>query len=615
MSRLTRTRTVLMTLLVLAVLAMSAVAARSTFTDKDELRAHLRARFVAWTGSELTIDGPTRIFIFPRTRIEVENVKLRTLPNMADLERVDVKILRAEFGVWSLLWGEPRISRLTLFEPTFEVQRRNGAAAESASAATESLLLRALRKAPFSRMTIEQGALRIVGAEGTETLGNIQANLSLSQTGATALEGAFEWRGQTASFDLQTDAPTIVAQTASAPLRLTLGGNLISASIQGEATLDKDIRLTGTLDLSLPNTRKFAHWMGLDIAEGTGLGIFKADGDFNWVGQRIAFDNGTYVLDGNRAIGALAVLYGSPRPEIEGTLALQTLNLDQYLPQTKVEEEGETASRKSPEFTFPLMRHIDVDLRVSATQFEANSVEAGQTALTLAIKSGALSADFSILDLFDGRASGRLEIDTSQVPPLLHLSANLAGLAAKPCIETFSSKSPLEGGLDVEIDLNGRGRTLNDWFDGVSGTLAVSMAAGILDLDLDKVVTETRKGDVQGWTAAQGNATSFEQLATGFALEQGTARSESFVVQAGASKITGSGTIDIPSRLLNLRLQLPTGEEPPSPDAEQVVAELTHSLHIQGPWSEPTFRLEQKRADGEARIERRSALIGPPRAF
>ncbi len=615
MFNLSRTKIVIFASLVVIALGVTALVARSTFTDKDELRAHLKARFAAWTGSELVIDGPTRIFIFPRTRVEVENVKLSTLPYMSELQGVEVKILRAEFGVWSLLWGEPRISRLILFEPKFTIKRGDVTSAETAKGEMRSLLLRALRQAPFSRMTIEEGTMQISGPEGSEAVSNVQADLSLSQTGAATLEGAFEWRGETASINLQSEAPTIVAKSGRVPLSLTFGGNLISASIQGEATLDKDIRLSGVLDLTLPNTRKFANWMGIDIAEGTGLGAFNAAGDFNWVGQRVAFDNGTFVLDGNRAIGALAVLYGHQRPEIEGTLALQTLNLDQYLPQTVADEESAKTATKSPDFTFPLMQHIDVDLRISATQFEAKSVEAGQTALTLAIKSGALSADFSILDLFEGRGNGRLEIDAAQAPPQLRLSANLTGLAAKPSIETFSIKSPIEGAMDVEVDLNGRGPTLEDWLDGVSGTLAISMAAGILELDFDKVVAETKKGDVRGWTAAQGSATSFEQLEANFALERGAARSDKFMVQAGASKITGSGTIDIPTRQLDWRLRLPSGEEPPAPEPDQVVADLTHSLHIQGSWSEPVFRLEQRRADGEAVIERHSARFRPARAF
>ncbi len=614
MTRPTRMKGVVLGILALLALGLAAIAARSALTDKDQLRAHLRSNFAAWTGGELVIDGPTRVSIFPRTRIEVDNVSIGSLPHMGVLQHVAAKSMRAEFGVWSLLWGEPRVSRLTLYEPKFTARGGEpGQASPAAVSADKRRLIRVLREAPFSRLTIEEGELAVERAGGgLETVKDIQANMTVSQTGSLSLESSFVWRGETVAIRLASQPPKLIADSANIPMRITVSAAPINATISGEMTLANNVRLSGGLDLTMPHMRRFSRWMGVDIPDGAGLGRFAASGGFNWVGKRISFDDGTFALDGNRAIGALAVMFDKDRPEIDGTLALQTLNLDNYLRPPQAPDTDAATGGKSLDLGFPLLRHFDVDLRVSATEFKAMPVDAGQTALTLAVKSAGLSADISILDLFGGRGAGRLELDASQAPPHLRLTGTLTRISAQPCIEAFSLRSPIKGRVDVDLDVTGSGRTLEDWLGAVSGTLAVSMGAGILDLDLAKVMAEARKGEVRGWTAARGNATSFERLAAGFAFDNGSAHSENFAIRTGADRITGRGTIDIPSRHLDWRLVLPGSEAAPSNGPETTVAELTHSLHILGPWSDPTFRLEQKRAEDETPIGQRAA--GGPRA-
>ena len=606
----------LLTLLVLAALGFAAIMARSVLTDSDQLRVHLMDRFAQWTGGKMAITGPARISLFPRTRIEVSGVRVSALKRMPFLASIEVETLRAEFGVWSLLWGELRIGRLTLFKPEFHLAAPMAGGAGVAPAAREPALVAALRSAPFSRVTIDHGSILTRSEKGTETVRAIQANLALSRGGDISAEGVFKWRGETVAFTLESDAPTLIASTANSPVRISLAGDLFNAGIDGQATISDGIQLTGTLNLNLPNARKFSRWMGLAVPEGAGLGPFTASGGFNWIGKKIAFNNGTFALDGTRAIGALAVLFDKARPLIEGTLALQTLNLDQYLTRSeKGESTASTSHGQSLDLSFPLLQHFDVDVRLSATEFRASPFAAGQTALTLALKSGALVADFSILDLFGGRSAGRLEIDTAPARPRLRLSGTLNELAAQPCIEAFWADSPIQGGLNVEFDIAGAERSLVELLGNLSGTLALSMTAGVVNVDLAKVVAEAGKGDLRGWKAVQGNATSFDRLAVRFALDHSSARAESFEMRTGAAKITGTGSIDIASGELDWWLNLP--KSPPAPDAglEAIVAELTHSLHIQGPWSDPTFHLKRKRAAPGAPVNRRTARNQRSRAF
>jgi AsmA protein len=632
MAKAIRWRRVALSLALVIVLAAALIGIRATLPKQGELRSQLQEQLALWTGGDVTIEGQTRISLFPRARIEVDRLRIRGMEPGSQLELIDVKTLGAEFGVWSLLQGEPRISKLTLREPQIRINA--GATRKSgANGGPQPQLIRALLGVPFTQLEVERGLLVIGGAVSAESISEISANLSISQTGAVSTQGVLTWREQPVNFSLQTGSPNLEAKDPSAPIQITLDGKLITANVDGLATLKDGIRLSGALNLELADTRRFSKWTGVNLPAGTGFGALVVSGDFNWIGMNIAFDNGTFTLDGNRAIGALAIRYDRARPQIEGTLALQSLSLTQYLsaeaaPVEKAEGAGAPSDAPSDpsstpsapptatslDLSFPLLQQFDLDLRVSATQFEANSIAAGQTALTLTLESGKLAAAYSILDLFDGRSSGQLQIDTKQSDPHLHLTGTMTEIAVQPFIEAFKLESPLQGGMNVEVDVSGNGRNFKQLLQDLSGTIEIAMPAGEVNIDLAKVVAGAAKGDLRGWQAARGQTTGFSDFSANFELERGIARSNDFKMQTGPLAITGEGSIDIAARNLNWRLEIPNPVAERLPRIGALVAELNHSLRIKGPWSDPTFHLERKRADGNSGpAQPVAALVGNAR--
>ena len=632
MAKAIRWRRVALSLALVIVLAAALIGIRATLPKQGELRSLLQEQLALWTGGNVTIEGQTRVTLFPQARIEVDRLRIRGMEPGSQLELVDVKTLGADFGVWSLLQGEPRIGKLTLREPQIRINA-SATPDSGTNGGPPPQLIRALRGVPFTQLEVERGLLVIGGAVSAESISEISANLSVSQTGAVSTQGVLTWREQPVNFSLRTGSPNLETKDPSAPIQIDLDGKLITANVDGLATLKNGIRLSGALNLELADTRRFSRWTGVNLPAGTGLGALVVSGDFNWIGMNITFDNGTFTLDGNRAIGALAIRYDRARPQIEGTLALQSLSLTQYISadaEPVEEAEGAGAPSGAPsdpsstpsapakeaslDLSFPLLQHFDLDLRVSATQFEANSIAAGQTALTLTLESGKLAAAYSILDLFDGRSSGQVQVDTKQSDPHLHLTGSMTEIAVQPFIEAFKLESPLQGGMDVELDVSGNGRNFKQLLQDLSGTIEITMQAGEVNIDLAKVVAGAAKGDLRGWQAARGRTTGFSDFSAKFELERGVARSDDFKMQTGPLAITGEGSINIAARNLNWRLEIPNPVAERLPQIGALVAELNHSLRIKGPWSDPTFHLERKRAGGgSGPAQPVAALVGNAR--
>lgn len=594
----------------LAAVSIGLLSLVPALHDEQLIRDRLTARLAVWTGGNVEISGATRLSYFPVLALHANAVRINATNRIPGIREIQTKAMRAEVGLWSLLFApEPTIQHLTLSGPLIELDTRAPAQGRTASAGSEPALVSALRSAPTSRITIANGVLNVAGARSAEKITELSADLTIDGSGAASGEGAFRWRGQRLSVSLTSDSPTVLASTAKSPVRVDLNGELVQARIEGEAAIADGMQVHGNLELSISDLRRFTKWMGLLVPDGPGLGAFKASGTFNWLGQRISFGDGTFALDGNKALGAMALKFDGPRPAIEGTLALDTLDLAPYLKGPKAGGTRVAKDKEAPvRLDFPILHHLDVDLRVSTTQVRAAALSLAQSAFSVSLKAGKLSADFSVFDLCGGRGNGRLELNAALPMPRFNVSAAMTGASAQVCIKSFAQASPLEGKVDLTMQLTSEGRSSRELLKRLGGQFTLSMNAGQANVDIAKVLAMARKRDLRGWASVTGSPTRFDSLAVRFDLEKGNARSDSFKVQTGKATITGEGTIDLASRRLDWRISLASKTAGRLPEIRALVARLADALVISGSLSDPIIRLVRKRAGTRSLGAIRAAL-------
>ena len=86
-----------------------------------------------------------------------------------------------------------------------------------------------------------------------------------------------------------------------------------------------------------------------------------------------------------------------------------------------------------PLFDWALLKHFDADLRLSAADIEASSLELGSGGLTITAKNGAISSEVGELDLCGGQMAGRVGLDLSGP----RIKASFAGNLSDVAIETL----------------------------------------------------------------------------------------------------------------------------------------------------------------------------------
>ena len=608
MAHLTRFRIGLLAALCLTVIAAAYLITRPALLNEKTIRTIVTQNLRDWTGAGVSVNGSTRLSYFPRPKLEINRVRLAGIKRLPLINEMETKRIEVDLGLWSLISGTPVIDRVTLIEPQIK------SSANPRSSDTEApAFAHALATAPFDQIRLQNGKVTVTGPQTTEEFNDVTAKIDLrGSDGAHSSRGTFTWRKQPVSFRYSADALSQVANAATMPITIKLDGALFSAEIEGNAIVTDGLRVTGNLDLEIPNLPSFAKWTGILVPDDQTQGNFAANGTFHWAGHRIGFDEGTFVLDGNRALGAIALEFGGPRPQIEGTLALQKLDLTRYFeakdapgPANETAARKNGKSQKTVDVDFPLLHHINIDLRISTTELTAGPLTLGQSAISFSLKSGRLMADLAIFDICGGNGNGRLEFDATVPDSAIRVTGNMTGISAKTCIELFASDSSLEGTANLSVDVTSKGRTAKELFESLKGKVSLAMDEGQADIDISKLVASLREGPVHGWNAARGSATSFQSLAGEFFLRRGGAYTDSFKIDLGETALMGEGTIDMMFQALDMRLLMTerpaeTATPPKTPPSDKKPeAKIAGAIVIKGPLSDPTFSLEPAKSSAE----------------
>jgi hypothetical protein len=108
--------------------------------------------------------------------------------------------------------------------------------------------------------------LHITSSDGTsETLSDIDAELTGRRRGVIAGKGMLKARGQRLHFD---GSLTQIADKATPhrwPAKLSVKGRLLEASFEGLLDAAEDLQISGQTEISTPSIRRAARWFGVPI--------------------------------------------------------------------------------------------------------------------------------------------------------------------------------------------------------------------------------------------------------------------------------------------------------------------------------------------------------------
>ena len=474
------------------------------------------------TGYHLTIGGSTRIGLWPSLHVTLHDV---TLENPKDLEsgnRLTAGHLEADVTLGSVWSGHPEITELVINHPELRVplrrERRRDADVKANTASTPATASDNNSSLPkIGRITVTDGTVTFFNAHDhvENHLEAIGASATIDADRHLSLDGHAKAGQHPLTFNVKASLPDPSVPRQTIPVELALQApGLLQAPLSGKA----EVRLNGTVVMinGLSGTigdGAFDGWASVDVASKPQV---KLDLDFR-------------------------------RLDVATSAAPPT---SQAAPQT-------TAPTWSND-PIPLagLNYVDAQVRLSAAELNLGSAHFAPAALEASLASGVLKGTVSNLGAYGGQASGSIDIDVSRDAPVYALHSDLTGVRALPLLKSAADFDSLDGRLQARIDVRSLGQSQQAIMSNVAGTATANFQDGaIRGLNVAQMIRALTSGTLSGWQESREQSTDLTQLSASFHIEKGVATTADLNLVGPLVKMTGTGTIDLGSKTLALRVE------------------------------------------------------------
>jgi AsmA protein len=500
------------------------------------------------------------------------------------------------------------ISRFVLDGPVFTLnasgQRTMAASLDSLSGT--SLLARLtplvdqFTAMSFDALTLRRGTVNVTAADGSlESISDIEAELSGWRKGAVAAKGSFTVRGQRVSFDATLALPTEKRAPPRWPMKASLKGEILEATFDGHLDAAEDLQLSGQTEIKTASLRRAVRSFGVPVPAAEGLNASSIKGQITWARRIVAIEKAKVSVDGNEATGNLALNLTGERPLFDGTLAFSALDLTPYFEAVRARSflfDRQTASWSTFDLTFPIIKHIDADLRLSAPKIALKGYGFGRGAATISMRSGKLLADIAELELHSGIASAQITANTDDLVPRYTLRGKIENLEAGYAGAALLGSAVLNGRSTLSLDLSSAGQTPAEVLRSLSGKAALVMAEGAkLALDL-KALSAAKPGAVPAWSTLAKGQTSLDQVEAQTIIQDGVLIGDKVLARSGTTGISATGRVDLVEGTLDVRLATKpnvAADTPLQPDDMLGAQAVT----VHGPLQGPTVRPAEAASD------------------
>ncbi|HMD65345.1 MAG TPA: AsmA family protein [Stellaceae bacterium] len=436
-------------------------------------------------------------------------------------------------------------------------------------------------------------------------------NMTLSQRSLDSAldgDGSAVWNGESVTLAISIDKPRALLDGAESQVGIKFAAAPITLNFSGRVTGLPSVKLDGVIDLETKSVRQLAKWAGSPISSsGDGLGPLAIRGTVAMAGTKTSLSDADLALGATKAKGSVSIDSAGARPVVTGKLDVDKLDLNPYLSlktasTTPPSEAGGSApaplaavqsdrSDMSIAVSPLTLADVDFDLEVGGIVYRRFQISASTVGVR--VKDGRLTVELSRMALYRGNGRGTVTVDGSSAVPIIGLNVTLTQVQIAPLAQAAIDGSRLTGAGDLDIAVTGRGTSERDFISTLNGRGSLSLANGQIEgVDLPALaqsaakierdfirtlnVADTLKLLAHGQiskipplalveNAARsfvggGNTSNFAALTATCAVTNGVLRNNDLQLRFGAVPMTGAGTVDLRTRVVDYRVSVQLGE-------------------------------------------------------
>ncbi len=541
------------------------------------------------TGRELIIAGDASFSVFPNISLLVSNATLSN-PQGREGDFADMEELDLGLKLVPLFSGRVEVDRLIVTRPviTLEVDA-NGApnwlfapVGESSTPAqpSEGEVAQAPLSPAETLPTIESiqiGDMRLI--DGTVTFTDrrngsahefeqINATIGLSSLdNPLNFDGTGVWQGEEIGFSLDLLEPRALATGTPSTASLGIESAHLQAAFSGSVELKSGLVAKGDIEASSPSLKQLARWLGALAPQVDGLGTFSIAASMSAGTEEIALSSARLTLDEANAEGGFLVSLSGPRPLVQATLAVDRIDVNRYLaggsstssaPQAPSSPQGEGVAAggwDAEPINVDGLRTLDADVRLSTAELLFHELRAGQSALAVTLREGILTVDLSELQLYEGRAVGKLTVNGAGEMPAIAASFTVDNVAARQILNASAGLDWLDGRGQISGSLASRGLTHRRLVEALNGEMNVRFTDGaIRGFNISQLMRNLNAGAVFDWSREEAQQTDFSELSADFTIAKGIAQTDNLLMLSPLVRLNSVGVANLPRRTVDFRI-------------------------------------------------------------
>lgn len=432
-------------------------------------------------------------------------------------------------------------------------------------------------------LRLTRARVTVIAPNGaTAHLADVNATITASRKGSYKLAATGRLNDQPIAVDAIWGEAVAREGAPQLPIRLTLRGPVLELSLDGHFKNTGLPQFVGDAELQLPNLKRFARWTGLGRGVGQQFRSLAVSGPVDWTTRRMAFSKANIYVNGNQATGALTIKHAGNRLLLDGTLGFQELDLGRSWPSF-------AAAREKASVEPHILTMLDADLRLSAAKVYGPAFEMGRAAVSIALNKGRLQADIAELEIEGGTAGGQVAIDLNQSSPQAVFKAKLKGVDAGRVLAPSLRRNALLGRSNLAFEGTLGGQVAGDGLSTLAGRGSFDLAEpGRIGIDVHALTHAARAAPIVGWAAAGKGGTAVETLTARFRMLNGALTIESLQARSGTQVLVCSGQLDVPARLMDIRIASGPSNTGEAPITAQDI------LLLRGTWDAPAISLLPK---------------------
>jgi AsmA protein len=591
----------------------------------DTYKAQALAGIEQATGRKARIDGEFSFSVLPTFRFTAGKVGLANAPGAQPAEMVTLDTLTIRVALFPLLRGHVVVDAFVLEKPVISLSvDRNGRPnwqfdtppARPGEAPPTTGGGPGLGGLTLGDVRIVDGRIAYADARSGARydIDDVDMKVALpSLSSPMKADGSLVWNKEKVTLTLDVENPEALLGGRPTGLAARVTSSHITVGLKGTASSAGVMKASGALDLDVPSVRKLAAWAGRPVdMPGSGLGPLKITGLVEVDGPRAAFRDARIALDAIKGAGEFRFDSGGPRPYAGGKLALETVDLNPYLPPPAPADKdagakpapGSPPARSQEWSDDPIdlspLRQADADFDLTVAALIARKIKIGKSHVGVTLKNGRLVADLTEMALYGGGGKARITADASERLPALALRFGLDGVDARPLLTDAMDLDRIEGKANAALETQGRGLSQRQIISSLEGAGRVQFLDGaVRGLNLAAMVRNISTAFLDA-EARKEQKTDFAELSGTYTIRSGIVTNTDMALKSPILRVTGKGTVDLPQRRVSYRVEPKAVATTQGQGGPADVAGITVPVIVEGPWDNLSYRPDLAGAVGSA---------------